>query len=131
MNLQVVEEGAWAEGVSAALSRLGVHVLDSSVLSLADMGCARSLVNAATGSGVLTAISNAARGDLGRVGRNLIADGASSADRQQLRTFLLQVQFPCLVHHMPSACIRIRTAPRSLITHQNCCSIVSGMTCKT
>lgn len=49
-EMQVVEEGAWAEGVTAALSRLGVHVLNSSVLPLADMGCVRSLVNAATGS---------------------------------------------------------------------------------
>ncbi|BDA44284.1 probable Sacsin [Coccomyxa sp. Obi] len=87
---KVVEEGAWAEGVTAALSRLGVHVLDSSVLPLADMGSARSLVNAATGSGVLAAISNAAGGDLGRVGRNLITGGATSAERQQLRIFLLQ-----------------------------------------
>ena len=94
LHIQVVEEGAWAEGVSSALGSLGVRVLDSSILPLAAMGSARSLVNPATGTGVLTAVSNAAGGDLGRMGRGMVAGGASSAERQQLRCFLLQVQTP-------------------------------------
>ena len=68
-----------------------MRVLDSSILPLAAMGSACRLVNPATGSGVLAAISNAAGGDLGRVGRKMIAAGAMTVERQQLRAFLLQV----------------------------------------
>ncbi len=98
---QVVEEGAWAEGVSSALARLGVRVLDGSILPPAAMGSARALVNPATGCGVLSAISNAAGGDLGRIGRRMIAEGVTTEERQQLRAFLIQVR-NSLISHLSS-----------------------------
>jgi len=93
----VVEEGAWAEGVTSALSKLGVHVLDGSILPLAAMGPAHSLVNAATGGGVLAAIGSAAGGHRTAMEGQLAAAGASLAERQQLRAFLLQVKKLTLV----------------------------------
>lgn len=78
---------------------------------------------------MLAAISNAAGGDLGRVGRNLIAASATSAERQQLRTFLLQVPSP-----LPGASTAFLGCLCNPIVQQRarliCWSNVSGMACK-
>lgn len=89
--MQIVEEGAWAEGVSTALLKIGVGVLDSSILTSEAMGAVRPMVHPATAAGVLTALDNASGQDLGRVGRTMAAAEVSPAERRQLRAFLLQV----------------------------------------
>lgn len=95
---QVVEEGSWAEAVGSALAKLGVRVLDSARLPASALGAAgRRLVRPATGGGVLAAIGAAAGGDLGRIGRTFVASGVTAAEREQLRSFLLQVRHRSLL----------------------------------
>lgn len=88
---QIVEEGAWAEGVSTALLKMGVGVLDSAILAPEAMGAVRPVIHPASAGGVLTALSNAAGHDLGRIGRTMAAAEVTPAERRQLRAFLLQV----------------------------------------
>jgi hypothetical protein len=95
---QIVEEGSWAEGVTAALMKMGVAVLDSSVIPLDALGAARDSIHPAAASGVLTAIGNACGNDLGRVGRTMTTAEVSDEERRQLRAFLLQVCLPCWAH---------------------------------
>lgn len=102
---QVVEEGSWTEAMGSALSKLSVQVLDSRVLAAAQLGAAgQSLIRPATGAGVLAALSATADGDLGRLGRNFVSAGVSAAEREQLRSFLLQVT-PCSSWHSHSQCV--------------------------
>ena len=86
----MIEEGAWSEAVGSALSKLGVHVLDSHILSLQDLGGARQLIHAATGLGVVSALSAAGAGGSIRVDMSSAAR-LTSEERAQLGSFLLQV----------------------------------------
>ena len=87
---QVIEEGAWSEAVGSALSKLGVHVLDSHILSLQGLGGARQLIHTATGLGVVSALSAAGAGDSSRE-EKFSAARLTSEERAQLCSFLLQV----------------------------------------
>ena len=92
----MIEEGAWSEAVGSALSKLGVHVLDSQVLSLQDLGSARELVHSASGLGVVSAVHAAAAGEHSRISRAFSTAGLSAEERAQLCSFLLQVcDNPC------------------------------------
>ena len=91
----MIEEGAWSEAVGSALSKLGIHVLDSQVLPLRDLGSGRELVHSASGLGVVSAVRAATAGESGRVGRLFNAADLSAEERSQLCSFLLQVCSPC------------------------------------
>ncbi len=99
MILQVIEEGAWSEAVGSALSKLGVHVLDSHILSLQGPGGARQLIHTATGLGVVSALSAAGAGDSSRE-EKFSAARLTSEERAQLCSFLLQVGY----FHTTSVC---------------------------
>lgn len=89
--VQVIEEGAWSEAVGSALSKLGVHVLDSQALPLRDLGSARELVHSASGLGVVSAVRAATAGERSRVRDTFRAANLSDEECAQLCSFLLQV----------------------------------------
>ena len=104
MPLQVIEEGAWSEAVSSALSKLGVHVLDSQILPLHGLGGARQLIHTATGLGVVSAMSAAGAGD-SSVEERFSAARLTSEERAQLCSFLLQVRY---IHTTPFCQVAVR-----------------------
>lgn len=92
MMVQVLEEGAWSEPVGSALCKLGVHVLDSQILSLHDLGEGKGLIHSASGAGVVAAVHAAAAGDRGRVKEMFEKASLTAEERAQLCSFLLQVK---------------------------------------
>ena len=87
----MIEEGAWSEAVGSALSRLGIHVLDSHILPLQGLGQAKGLIHSASGMGVVSAVRAAAAGDRSRISAIFSAADLSAEERAQLCSFLLQV----------------------------------------
>ena len=91
----MIEEGAWSEAVGSALSKLGVHILDSSVLPLRALGDARGLVHSASGLGVVSAVHDATAGECSKIGDMFSGTKLSAEERTQLCSFLLQVRAAC------------------------------------
>lgn len=91
----MIEEGAWSEAVGSALSKLGVHVLDSNILPLRDLGDAKGLVHSASGLGVVSAVHNATAGERNKIGEMFSGAKLSAEERTQLCSFLLQVRATC------------------------------------
>ena len=89
--MQVIEEGAWSEAVGSALSKLGVHVLDSQLLPVHKLGSARELVHSASGLGIVSAVRAATAGQPSRLNGAFSAAALSAEERVQLCSFLLQV----------------------------------------
>ena len=94
----MIEEGAWSEAVGSALSKLGVHVLDSQVLPLRELGSGRELIHGASGLGVVSAVRAATAGELSRVSGSFSEANLSAEERTQLCSFLLQVCRPSHLH---------------------------------
>lgn len=97
----MIEEGAWSEAVGSALSKLGIHVLDSHTLPLQGLGQAKELIHSASGLGVVSAVHAAAAGDRSRISAMFSAADLSAEERAQLCSFLLQVGYVSAIQFLP------------------------------